>query len=97
MICQSVRCFNGLTCRTKWSWVFIPISDEKLNRCKYVICPVSPLRAKLSEVKRRLPVVTGTMAGQQVNINIMEYSERNVRQLTLNEQEDTSPGKLMLV
>ncbi|HFN3904750.1 TPA: hypothetical protein ACHFU1_004448, partial [Escherichia coli] len=24
-------------------------------------------------------------------------SERNVRQLTLNEQEDTSPGKLMLV
>ncbi|ENW0590275.1 hypothetical protein ACFLHI_000684, partial [Escherichia coli] len=35
--------------------------------------------------------------GQQVNINIMEYSERNVRQLTLNEQEDTSPGKLMLV
>ncbi|HAG7624457.1 hypothetical protein [Escherichia coli] len=32
-----------------------------------------------------------------VNINIMEYSERNVRQLTLNEQEDTSPGKLMLV
>ncbi len=29
-------------------------------------------------------------AGQQVNINIMEYSERNVRQLTLNEQEDTS-------
>ncbi|HGY9028937.1 TPA: hypothetical protein ACNTVQ_004068, partial [Escherichia coli] len=23
--------------------------------------------------------------------------ERNVRQLTLNEQEDTSPGKLMLV
>ncbi|EOU7210297.1 hypothetical protein ACN5TB_005379, partial [Escherichia coli] len=25
------------------------------------------------------------------------YSERNVRQLTLNEQEDTSPGKLMLV
>ncbi|EOS6801764.1 protein YkgL, partial [Escherichia coli] len=36
-------------------------------------------------------------AGQQVNINIMEYSERNVRQLTLNEQEDTSPGKLMLV
>ncbi|EEU9868284.1 hypothetical protein EZE71_005013 [Escherichia coli] len=36
-------------------------------------------------------------AGQQVNINIMEYSERNVRQLTLNEQGDTSPGKLMLV
>ncbi|EFD0818016.1 hypothetical protein FE262_21525 [Escherichia coli] len=36
-------------------------------------------------------------AGQQVNINIMEDSERNVRQLTLNEQEDTSPGKLMLV
>ncbi|UUC97964.1 hypothetical protein [Escherichia coli] len=36
-------------------------------------------------------------AGQQVNINIMEYSERNVRQLILNEQEDTSPGKLMLV
>ncbi|EOO7312393.1 hypothetical protein DLF51_RS18145 [Escherichia coli O157] len=36
-------------------------------------------------------------AGQQVNINIMEYSERNVRQLTLNEQEDTSPGKLILV
>ena len=36
-------------------------------------------------------------AGQQVNINIMEYSERNVRQLTFNEQEDTSPGKLMLV
>ena len=36
-------------------------------------------------------------AGQHVNINIMEYSERNVRQLTLNEQEDTSPGKLMLV
>jgi len=36
-------------------------------------------------------------AGQQVNINIMEYSERNVRQLTLNEQEDTSPEKLMLV
>ncbi|EIY9046599.1 hypothetical protein O3Q99_001848 [Escherichia coli] len=36
-------------------------------------------------------------AGQQVNINIMEYSKRNVRQLTLNEQEDTSPGKLMLV
>ncbi|EFE7137960.1 hypothetical protein GA303_07730 [Escherichia coli] len=62
MICQPVRCFNGLTCRTKWLWVFIPISDEKLNRCKYVICPVSPLRAKLSEVKRRLPVVTGTMA-----------------------------------
>ncbi|HCN2176537.1 TPA: hypothetical protein N6Q14_003016 [Escherichia coli] len=27
-------------------------------------------------------------AGQQVNINIMEYSERNVRQLTLNEQEN---------
>ncbi|MDZ7204223.1 hypothetical protein U4Z69_25205, partial [Escherichia coli] len=24
-------------------------------------------------------------------------SERNVRQLTLNEQEDTSSGKLMLV
>ncbi|EFF3591424.1 hypothetical protein GE236_15275 [Escherichia coli] len=38
MICQSVRCFNGLTCRTKWLWGFIPISDEKLNRCKYVIC-----------------------------------------------------------
>ena len=36
-------------------------------------------------------------AGQQVNIKIMEYSERNVRQLTLNEQEDTSPEKLMLV
>ena len=36
-------------------------------------------------------------AGQQVNIKIMEYSERNVRQLTLNEQENTSPGKLMLV
>ena len=36
-------------------------------------------------------------AGQQVNIKIMEDSERNVRQLTLNEQEDTSPGKLMLV
>lgn len=36
-------------------------------------------------------------ADQHVNINIMEYSERNVRQLTLNEQEDTSPGKLMLV
>ena len=36
-------------------------------------------------------------AGQQVNIKIMEYSERNVRQLTLNEQEDTSPGKLMFV
>ena len=36
-------------------------------------------------------------AGQHVNINIMEYSERNVRQLTSNEQEDTSPGKLMLV
>lgn len=33
----------------------------------------------------------------KVNINIMEYSERNVRQLTLNEQEDTSSGKLMLV
>ena len=27
-------------------------------------------------------------AGQQVNIKIMEYSERNVRQLTLNEQEN---------
>ena len=36
-------------------------------------------------------------AGQQVNIKIMEYSERNVRQLTLNEEEDISPGKLMLV
>ncbi|MED0547907.1 hypothetical protein RCV24_00715 [Escherichia coli] len=43
-----------------------------------------------------MPAYTGE-AGQQVNINIMEYSERNVRQLTLNEQEDTSPGKLMLV
>lgn len=40
---------------------------------------------------------TGLQLAQQVNINIMEYSERNVRQLTLNEQEDTSPGKLMLV
>ncbi|QED70725.1 hypothetical protein FTV92_12360 [Escherichia coli] len=69
MICQSVRCFNGLTCRTKWLWVFIPISDEKLNRCKYVICPVSPLRAKLSEVKRRLPVVTGTMASLPVALH----------------------------
>lgn len=36
-------------------------------------------------------------AGQQVNIKIMGYSERNVRQLTLNEEEDISPGKLMLV
>lgn len=62
MICQSVRCFNGLTCRTKWLWVFTPISDEKLNRCKCVIMSGKPLRAKLSEVKRRLPVVTGTMA-----------------------------------
>ncbi|HAL0507123.1 TPA: hypothetical protein H4D49_004940, partial [Escherichia coli] len=35
-------------------------------------------------------------AGQQVNNKIMEYSERNVRQLASNEQEDTSPGKLML-
>ncbi len=43
-----------------------------------------------------MPAYRGA-AGQQVNINIMEYSERNVRQLTLNEQEDTSPGKLMLV
>lgn len=36
-------------------------------------------------------------AGQHVNIKIMEYSESNVRQLASNEQEDTSPGKLMLV
>ncbi|WP_235150723.1 hypothetical protein [Escherichia coli] len=47
--------------------------------------------------KRRLMPAYRGEAGQQVNINIMEYSERNVRQLTLNEQEDTSPGKLMLV
>ncbi len=36
-------------------------------------------------------------AGQQVNIKIMEYSERNVRQLASNEQEEYLPGKLMLV
>ncbi|EGO8463681.1 hypothetical protein ERU12_09580 [Escherichia coli] len=42
--------------------MFTPISGEKLNRCDYVICSVSPPRAKLSEVKRRLPAVTGTMA-----------------------------------
>ena len=47
--------------------------------------------------KRELMPAYRGEAGQQVNINIMEYSERNVRQLTLNEQEDTSPGKLMLV
>ena len=47
--------------------------------------------------KRGLMPAYRDEAGQQVNINIMEYSERNVRQLTLNEQEDTSPGKLMLV
>ncbi|HDJ0992374.1 TPA: hypothetical protein PPJ69_004364 [Escherichia coli] len=47
--------------------------------------------------KRGLMLAYRGEAGQQVNINIMEYSERNVRQLTLNEQEDTSPGKLMLV
>lgn len=42
--------------------MFITISDGKLNGYKYVICSVSPPRAKLSEVKRRLPAVTGTMA-----------------------------------
>ena len=47
--------------------------------------------------KRELMPAYRGEAGQQVNIKIMEYSERNVRQLTLNEQEDTSPGKLMLV
>ena len=47
--------------------------------------------------KRELMPAYRGEAGQHVNINIMEYSERNVRQLTLNEQEDTSPGKLMLV
>ena len=47
--------------------------------------------------KRALMPAYRGEAGQQVNIKIMEYSERNVRPLTLNEQEDTSPGKLMLV
>ena len=47
--------------------------------------------------KRELMPAYRGEAGQQVNIKIMEYSERNVRQLTLNEQENTSPGKLMLV
>ena len=47
--------------------------------------------------KRELMPAYRGEAGQQVNIKIIEYSERNVRQLTLNEQEDTSPGKLMLV
>ncbi|EFH2479400.1 TPA: hypothetical protein HH828_003596 [Escherichia coli] len=42
MICQSVRYFNGLTCRTKWLQVFIPISNGKLNGRMYVICSVSP-------------------------------------------------------
>lgn len=56
-------------------------------------------RRKLSGVfsLKRVDASIQGEAGQQVNINIMEYSERNVRQLTLNEQEDTSPGKLMLV
>mgnify|MGYP003429089230 CR=1 FL=1 len=47
--------------------------------------------------KRELMPAYRGEAGQQVNIKIMEYSERNVRQLASNEQEDTSPGKLMLV
>ena len=47
--------------------------------------------------KRELMTAYRGEAGQQVNIKIMEYSERNVRQLASNEQEDTSPGKLMLV
>lgn len=56
-------------------------------------------RRKLSGVfsLKRVDASIQGETGQQVNINIMEYSERNVRQLTLNEQEDTSPGKLMLV
>lgn len=33
-------------------------------------------------------------AGQQVNIKIMEYSERNVRQLASNEQEEYIPRKI---
>ena len=49
------------------------------------------------QFKREVDASIQGAPGQQVNINIMEYSERNVRQLTLNEQEDTSPGKLMLV
>lgn len=36
-------------------------------------------------------------AGQQVNIKIMEYSERNVRQLPQMNRKNISPGKLMLV
>ncbi|EGJ07131.1 hypothetical protein SSJG_03180 [Escherichia coli D9] len=42
--------------------MFITISDGKLNGRMYVICSVRPPRARLSEVKRRLPAVTGTMA-----------------------------------
>ncbi|MCC5408893.1 hypothetical protein LMT12_20105 [Escherichia coli] len=47
--------------------------------------------------KRELMPAYRGEAGQQVNIKIMEYSERNVRQLASNEQRNISPGKLMLV
>ncbi|BDI34844.1 hypothetical protein EsCd1HHP049_00320 [Escherichia sp. HH154_1D] len=51
----------------------------------------------LVQSKRELiPAYRGEV-GQQVNIKIMEYSERNVRQLTSNEQEEYIPRKLMLV
>lgn len=61
------------------------------------------LRRKGSETEWRVQSKRGLMpayrgeAGQQVNIKIMEYSERNVRQLASNEQEEYIPGKLMLV
>lgn len=51
----------------------------------------------LVQSKRELiPAYRGEV-GQQANIKIMEYSERNVRQLTSNEQEEYIPRKLMLV
>ncbi|MFQ9380691.1 MAG: protein YkgL [Escherichia coli] len=44
--------------------------------------------------KRELMPAYRGAPGQQVNINIMEYSERNVRQLALNEQEEYIPRKI---
>lgn len=41
--------------------------------------------------KRELMPAYRGEAGQQVNIKIMEYSERNVRQLASNEQEEYIP------
>ncbi|EIY9328933.1 TPA: protein YkgL [Escherichia coli] len=48
----------------------------------------------LVQSKRELiPAYRGEV-GQQININIMEYSERNVRQLALNELKEYISRKI---